>query len=302
MHDTLHLGSFMNSSPPHIVIDPGGLDTLTLGQGQFRYVCDLLRGLRDLAPAVRFTVLGGRPDPVPELEGLFTAGPGRWRYLYFSRGTGRGAMYREQAKLTAVLVRARADLYHSLHTVLPVCAPCPTLTTVCDVMYELFPEYTRAAQSRPYRLFRWAVRTRARRVVCISRTTAADVRRLWRVPQSRLDVVYCGTTFSNSRADTSPAPGVPMEGPVVVSPYNLEPRKNLAALVSAFAQALPAAPTAKLVLYAGRSSHPGAGGRIRADRSCGWGQPGDCSDRIPDRRPTWVALPPGHSVRVPLFV
>ena len=32
-------------------------------------------------------------------------------------------------------------------------------------------------------------------------------------------------------------------------PYNLEPRKNLAALVSAFAQALPAAPAARLVLY-----------------------------------------------------
>ncbi|HZW34201.1 MAG TPA: glycosyltransferase family 1 protein [Isosphaeraceae bacterium] len=238
----------MTDRPPHIVLDPRGLDTLTQG-GQFRYVLDLLRGLRDLGPALRITVFGGRPAPAPELAGLFTAGPDRWQYVYFPRLIGRGSMYREQAGLVAALVRAGADLYHGLHTVLPVWSPCPVVTTLYDTMYELFPDYAEAVRSRPYRLYRWAVRTRARRVICISRTTASDVHRLWGVPESRIDVVHLGTTFSDSGAQTSPVLEVPLAGPVIVSPYNLEPRKNLAVLVVAFSRLLPAVPAAKLVLY-----------------------------------------------------
>lgn len=238
----------MSDRPPHIVLDPCGLDTLTQG-GQFRYVRDLLSGLRDLGPALRITVFGGRPAPSSELAGLFTAGPGQWRYMYFPRRIGRGSLYLEQAGLTAALIRARADLYHGLHTMLPVWSPCPVVTTLYDTMYELFPEYAEAARSRPYRLYRWTARTRASRIICISRTTASDVHRLWGVPESRIDVVHLGTTFSDSGAQTAPDLEVSLAGPVIVSPYNLEPRKNLAVLVAAFGRLLPAAPTAKLVLY-----------------------------------------------------
>src|SRR5690349_11861423 len=174
----------MHHRIPRIVIDPGGLDALTLSQGQFRYASDLLRGLHALAPAARFTILGARPEPAPEIADLFAPGNNQWGYVYFPRPTGRGAMYLEQAKLAAALVRISPDLYHSLHTILPIFSPCPVVTTLHDLMYELFLDYAEAARSRPYRLYRWSVRNRARRVICISRTTASDAQRLWGVPES----------------------------------------------------------------------------------------------------------------------
>lgn len=243
----------MNGRLPHIVLDPGGLDNLSLGQGQFRYVVDLMRGFHTISPAARFTVLGGGPKPVPELAELFSSDPDRWRYIYFPRSRERGAIYRDQARLIATLIRYKANLYHGLHSTLPVFAPCPLVATVYDMMYELFPEYAGAARSRPYRLYRWTVKSRANRIICISRTTAADVSRLWCLPKSRLDVIYLGTTLTSSQIDTPPVPGLPAEVPVIVSPYNLEPRKNLSALVVAFGRLLPFFPAARLVLY-GRSA------------------------------------------------
>ena len=103
------------------------------------------------------------------------------------------------------------------------------------MMFELFPEYTAAIQSRPYRLFRWAVRHRVQRAICISQTTADDVARLWQIHRNRLDVIHLGSSFLESTAVDS-VTSVAAEGQFILSTYNLEPRKNLATLLRAFAQ------------------------------------------------------------------
>ena len=133
---------------PTIAIDPGGLDVATPRGGQFRYVVDLVHGLDRLAPDASFVFLGGRPVPVAELAAVFGAAGSRWRYVPFVRPTGRAAMYREQVQLAMTLLRTGAHLYHGLHTIVPVLAPCPVVTTVLDLMYDLFPEYAPAARSR----------------------------------------------------------------------------------------------------------------------------------------------------------
>ncbi len=229
---------------PRIVIDLGGLDALSPGQGQFRYVVDLLVGLHALDPPARVVVFGSRPQPIPQLAALFDRP--NWRYHWFDRPTGRGAMYREQVALAAAVGRWRANLYHSLHTVLPVFAPCPLVCTVLDLMFELFPEYAEAAASRPYRLYRWAARRRTRRVLAISAATAADAVRLWKLDSDCVDVVPLGTWF-HAGSTGREMPGVPTDRRVILAPYNLEPRKGLAALVRAFARC--SAPDAVLVLF-----------------------------------------------------
>jgi glycosyltransferase involved in cell wall biosynthesis len=113
-------------------------------------------------------------------------------------------------------------------------------------MFDLFPEYAAAARSRPYRLFRWAVCNQVQRVICISQRTADDVTRLWRINPGRLDVIHLGTSFLDSPAVTA-VPGVAAEDRIVLSCYNLEPRKNLASLLRAFARCHSAG--VRLVLY-----------------------------------------------------
>jgi glycosyltransferase involved in cell wall biosynthesis len=244
---------------PRVALDLGGLDALSLGNGQYRYLVDLVRGLGRLRPPFRFLVLGVRPSPPPLLAPLFITEPQTWRYLPFLRSIGRGSFYRDQVRLAAVLLLERVDLCHSLHAVVPLLAPCPLVVTQHDLMFELFAEYRPAVRSRPYRMTRWGVRHRARRVLCISATTAADLNRLWQVPMERIDVVHHGTDFAaagQGDLDLPPALAALGGGPVLVAPYNLEPRKNLGTLLEAFGRLRQAGLDLKLVLFGRAGATP----------------------------------------------
>jgi glycosyltransferase involved in cell wall biosynthesis len=233
---------------PTVALDFTTLDHLSLGNGQYRYVVDLVRGLAALAPPCRFVLLGSRADPVPELADVFTARGGAWQYRPMPRASGRLAYYREHALVALALRRAGADLYHGLHSFVPLPCPCPAVTTKYDLMVELFPEYEATRRSRPYRLYRWAVRNQVRRVIAISQTTADDLSRRWGVDRRRIDTVPLGSGPLRGGPATPPA-GAPAGRPFILSPYNLEPRKNLAALVEAFARVRPAFPGLRLVLF-----------------------------------------------------
>lgn len=240
-----------------IVLDLGGLDGLWPGAGLFRYVVDLVLALSELRPnGARFFVLGSFDQPIADLASVFSgAGAGQFEYVPFRRATGSGSMLRDQMSLSLALARLRADLCHCLHTVAPAVAPCPLVVTIHDMMYELFPEYAATVRSRPYRLFRWITRRRVARAICISRTTANDLHSLWQIPRERLEVVYHGSRVFGG--DDRPAPEQPesplLAGlgsePVVTSPLNLEPRKNLVTLLEAYAWLLSHRPDAQLVLF-----------------------------------------------------
>jgi glycosyltransferase involved in cell wall biosynthesis len=226
---------------PRIAIDFSRLDHASLGAGQYRYAVDLLLGLSELRPAADFVVLGSRPAPVPELAPLFAAGG--WDYRQLELATGRGAWLRDQFAFRRALQRERIALLHSLQSPVPVLAPCPVVVTVHDAIYDLFPEYETVSRSREHRLFRWAVRRRAARAICISQATANDIASLWRVLHAKLDVIHHGTAMK-----AAPGAKVPVF-PFLLSPYNLEPRKNLSALISALKLLAPEFRDLKLVLY-----------------------------------------------------
>lgn len=221
--------------------------------GQYRYVVGLVQGLARLQPDVDFLLLGSKSEPVPELGGVFQKYNDRWDYRSVPRRQFRGAAYLDHARYGWMLLRERVSLLHSLHTFIPLCSPCPVVITIYDLMYELFDDYAEARRSRPYRIHRWAVGHRVQRVVCISETTAADLRNLWGVGEKMLDVIPLGSPFAapgEAARDFQPkvdhAPDAPS---VLVSPYNLEPRKNLDALLEAVALLRSRGETVKLVLF-----------------------------------------------------
>jgi glycosyltransferase involved in cell wall biosynthesis len=122
-------------------------------------------------------------------------------------------------------------------------------------MCELFPEYELARKSRPYQINRWAVRRLAKRVICISEATARDLHHLWAVDKGRIDVVPHGSEFScavDRRDDGRNHSGLAHQrpsNPVLVSPYNLEPRKNLSGLLAAVVKLRERYPALKLLLF-----------------------------------------------------
>ncbi len=239
---------------PRIAIDFTALDAVSPVGGQYRYVVNLVQGLARLQPDVDFLLLGSKSEPVPELGGVFQKYKDRWDYRSVPRRQFRGATYLDHARYGWVLLRERVNLLHSLHTFIPLCSPCPVVITVYDLMYELFDDYEEVRRSRPYRIHRWAVGHRARRVVCISETTAADLRNLWGVGDKMLDVIPLGSLFAatgeEAARDFQPKPDhTPDASSVLVSPYNLEPRKNLGALLEAVALLRSRGAALKLLLF-----------------------------------------------------
>lgn len=239
-------------TPPRIALDLGGLDGLWPGAGLYRYAVDLVHSLSELCPPARFVVLGATPQPVADLSEVFHNGS-KWEYLHFARTGGLGTAYLDHLRLAVTLKRLRADLCHCLHSFAPVVSSCPVVGTVQDMMFELFPEYATAVRSRPYRMYRWAARRRLRRIICPSQTTADDLHRLWGVPLARIDVVPHGLRVFGSETvvnspDNPKLRQLPTD-PLLTSPLNLEPRKNLHTLLAAFTQVRRHFPLTSLVLY-----------------------------------------------------
>jgi glycosyltransferase involved in cell wall biosynthesis len=229
-----------------VAFDFSGLDHLNPGNGQYRYCTDLLRGLARLQHGLAFVVLGSRAAPPPEVAGVFDTPA--WRYVHLNRLSMRGAYYADNVRYAWLLRRERVDVFHTAHTFLPR-APIPMVVTVYDLMTEIFPEYQERLQSRPYRRFKAAVQRKGTHAIAISETTAQDLRRLWHLPAERISTVYLGleemrpsVTVNDHLRDTA-------RTPFVLSPYNLEPRKNLSALLVAMSAVRRAAPNVRLVLY-----------------------------------------------------
>jgi glycosyltransferase involved in cell wall biosynthesis len=122
----------------------------------------------------------------------------------------------------------KVDLFHSLHVFVPVFPPVPVVETVHDMMAEIFPDYEYMVRSRPYRLHKWAFPRSVARAIAISQTTANDLTKFWEYPAERIDVVFHGPELARSQMAVRDPGDL-----VVLAPYNLEPRKNLTALLTA---------------------------------------------------------------------
>jgi len=238
-----------------IALDFSTLDTLSPGSGQYRYVIDLVRGLADAGSGYTFALIGSRPEILPGLADLVRRP--EWRYVHWPRAGGWASEYRNHVGLARLLRRERVDLLHALHGFVPVIAPCAVVATVYDLMYELFPDYALAVRSRPYRIQRWGLQHRARRLIAISHTTAEDAVRLWGIPPGRIDVVPLGCALADATGPARAAGaagalapfGVPDGTPTLGAPMNLEPRKNLTALLRAVARLREAVPELRLLLH-----------------------------------------------------
>ena len=240
-----------------VAFDFSGLDTLSPGNGQYRYCIDLLRGVARVPSEFHFVVMGSQPRAPAQIAGVLDAP--RWRYVHVPRLHTRGEYYLDQVRYARLLQRERVDVFHTPHTFVPrlalprAIAPGQggwrNVVTVYDLMSEIFPEYRERVASRPYRRFRSAVQHPRTQVIAISQTTAADLDKYWRIPAERISIVPLGPEIAPpQRPDDNVLTGL-TDTSFVLSPYNLEPRKNLPSLIEAMTDVRAAHTGVKLVLY-----------------------------------------------------
>ena len=216
--------------------------------GIHTYIQQLLRHLPLADPALALTVFTRHaPD---QLAPSIAVRATRWP-------TERPAcrILWEQLALPRATRQLRAETLHATAFVAPLRPPCPTVVTIYDLSFALFPQYFRGVNQTYLRLgTRWSAR-HAARVIAISEHTRRDVHRLYDVPLERIDVAYPG-------ADESLQPVAPdaiarfrreqhLPEKFLLFLGTLEPRKNLVMLIQAFTQFKRECADATLVLAGG---------------------------------------------------
>lgn len=219
--------------------------------GIHHYLYNLLAHLPSAAPDLRLTVYLGEGQV--DLGGT---GGGSVQVKRSGWPTGRpeARIAWEQLRLPWAAQRDRLDLLHAPGFVAPLAAPCPLVVTVYDLSFLRYPAYFRLPNRLYLRLFTGLSCRRARRVIAISHSTKRDVIERFGLAASQVAVVYPG-----SEPRFRPLPQAQVQAfraahqlpdEFVLYLGTLEPRKNVAALVRAFARARR--PGLKLVMAGGQ--------------------------------------------------
>lgn len=202
------------------------------GAGISQYIYQLLRHLPQADPELDYTVFTSERGG--DLGGML-------RYLT-PLPTGRPLVriLWEQALQPWVLRRAHLDLIHGLAYVLPLWLTVPAVLTIYDLTVFQVPERFRSANRSYLRLMTRLSARRAQMVCAISESTRADIVRRLGVPRERVTVVYpgCDSRFVPQPVDEVVAFRARrgLAERFVLYLGTLEPRKNVAALVRAFAE------------------------------------------------------------------
>jgi len=193
--------------------------------------------------------------------------PARTRTLVWpGRLATRAWVELRRPRLPAALL-GELDLVHATSAAVPPVRGRPLVATVHDVAFHHFPEAYPASGRRFHeRATSIAVREAAR-VLVPSPATARDLADLYGLEPARVTVTPLGMEPPPDPLDRAPARrlldrlGVP--GPFLLAVGTLEPRKNLARLLAAFAEAAAELPEHHLVVVgpAGWGKALPAGGR-----------------------------------------
>jgi len=215
-----------------------------------RYVECLARGLARVAPRHELVLCGLSRRAAARLEPSLGARPERLP----------GARWLDHAWLAST--PGAFDLYHGTNYVAPWWSRAPVVLTVHDLTVRLFPD-THPWRRRAIHALLPARCRRAARVIADSGATRDDLVRLCGVPAARVEVVplaadHLGPSPDEAgRAAVLRRHGLPERFTLYLGA--LEPRKNLAALVGAFASLRAAGVGRALVLAgAGAAGHVGA--------------------------------------------
>ncbi|MGQ9681129.1 MAG: glycosyltransferase family 4 protein [Anaerolineae bacterium] len=204
--------------------------TVARRTGTENYSLQVTRELLVAAPEHRFRLYLREPDaanvlPKPPNAEVRLLGPRRlWTHL----------------GLSGEMLRRPPDVLFVPAHVVPLRHPRATVVTIHDVGYRYFPAQ-HTWRSRAY--LDWSTRyscRAARHIIADSHATAGDLQSLYDVPASKISVVHLGLDPSLKPASMEEQMRVRvrygLHSPYVLYLGTIQPRKNLARLVQAFAR------------------------------------------------------------------
>jgi glycosyltransferase involved in cell wall biosynthesis len=211
--------------------------------GVSRYVEYLLRDLPAAAPEDRFIVYAGRRSAGPAIASRFPAGV-RGSLSRWPTESPQVGIAWEQAIAPVALARDRIDVVHAPVQVAPLLARRPSVVTVHDLAFLVYPEQFPGIKQRYLNhLTRLSVR-RATRIIAVSDNTRRDLRRFYGIDPAKTVVVPNGVGSEFRRAPSEEElalfkAGHGVEQPFILFVGTLQPRKNLVTLLRAWSRLAP---------------------------------------------------------------
>lgn len=199
------------------------------------YIRNVVRGLARLDRDNQYLMIGA-PDLLRDLGSL----PGNFHLLPY--GIPEDSP-RDILAMRRLVHRFHVDLVHIPHLYWrPRLLPCPCIVTVHDLLTHFYPFAERTDWRRwvHTRLTGFVLR-RAARVLAVSNFTRNDIVRVFRVPESRVEVVYnaIDERFRLGHATQDDrdliAERYQVNYPFLLYAGNVRPHKNIVRLIEAFA-------------------------------------------------------------------
>ncbi|MCI0364300.1 MAG: glycosyltransferase family 4 protein, partial [Phycisphaerales bacterium] len=145
-----------------------------------------------------------------------------------------------QGVLPAHLARLKPDIAHFTNSTAPLIAPCPVVITIHDMTLWLMPGYHPISRLAAMRPIIPLVAQRAAAVIAVSESAREDVINILKLPPERVHVIY--EAPAREFRPIPPSPALDAVGKRYHLPPRfllyvgtIEPRKNIARLLEAFA-------------------------------------------------------------------
>jgi glycosyltransferase involved in cell wall biosynthesis len=172
----------------------------------------------------------------------------RWAPLKISRVSagGEGTMW-EQLVLPRLIRKAGANVLFAPAYTAPLACSIPVVLTVHDVSFVAHPEWFSWREGLRRRVITKASARRAARVLTQSDFTKREAIRHLGLDQSRVDVIYLGTTTLRTHAEREP---------LVLSVGSIFNRRHIPELIAGFSQLAARHPTARLEIVGDNRTSP----------------------------------------------
>lgn len=242
----------METTRARVALDGLFLYQPTTGSGQYSLQLWHHLATADADPAMLLLQPAGEAFPSPE-PGAQTAVAPSW-----ARSGKAHKLWWEQVGAPRAARRAGADLLHVPYFAGPRAGRLPFVTTIHDVIPLILPEYGGSLAMRVYMRLVSAAARRAVLVLTDSDCSKRDIERFVGIPAERIHVIPLAADpryrpVDDPAAEAALRDRFGLPGPVIFNVDGLDVRKNLRALIEAFARALPALDPATRLVIAGRA-------------------------------------------------
>ena len=184
--------------------------------------------------------------------------PNRWVPLRISNvsAAGSGTVW-EQLVLPRLIKTAGADVLFAPAYTAPLICPVPIVLTVHDVSFAAHPEWFSWREGLRRRVITRASARRAARVLTLSDFSKREAVRHLGLDQSRVDVIYLGTTTLRATAPSQlRTVGHDRREPLVLFVGSLFNRRHVPELIEGFAQLSARHDTARLEIVGDNRTTP----------------------------------------------